>query len=400
MLTSKMLLRQLLFSLVTGCLLIPGLVQACRYNIRDIGFIDQETEGYHVYGVIDRSTPQDVVSQLTSVADRTFKECNIQFELLNIDTAAEHPVLKRLPPTSNLTFPAGMMASPDGHVLSFSFATRGQVTSNSLFSAMERLVISPKREEIASKVINNFAVVLLIEGKSGEENQTARKTITQAIDQIELQLKSMPKKIARPPAMVVLENQSLLQEEILLWSLGIGADAVEQAIAVIIYGRIRWMGPLIKGAEITAANLTGLLSIIGADCECGMDLSWTRGTRLPMRWNRERQKEIAKILGFDPENPLVKVEVGRILSRQGAISPEDSNSKKDSKVSLNSSGLPQSQFVTNRSVTVSSNQSLKVQNSGEDNEMIQRFLLSIGAISAILISTGLWIYFRKIRSQY
>ena len=49
-----------------------------------------------------------------------------------------------------------------------------------------------------------------------------------------------------------------------------------------------------KGEEITEPNLTGILSIIGADCECGLDVSWTQGTPLPIRWDEKLHAQAAR----------------------------------------------------------------------------------------------------------
>jgi hypothetical protein len=43
---------------------------------------------------------------------------------------------------------------------------------------------------------------------------------------------------------------------------------------------------------------------------------------LPLNWNQERQSKVAKLLKFDPENPMVKIEVSRIL-RMGSSSYPD-----------------------------------------------------------------------------
>ena len=37
------------------------------------------------------------------------------------------------------------------------------------------------------------------------------------------------------------------------------------------------------------------------------------GTLLPLRWGKKNQQEVVKMLGFDAENPFVKMEVSRIL---------------------------------------------------------------------------------------
>jgi hypothetical protein len=75
-----------------------------------------------------------------------------------------------------------------------------------------------------------------------------------------------------------------------------------------------------RGEEISERNLLGLLSAVAAGCECGFDSSRTRGTMLPIRWDEGMRGRAAKALGFDPENPMVKMEVSSILRTEYAAS--------------------------------------------------------------------------------
>jgi hypothetical protein len=75
------------------------------------------------------------------------------------------------------------------------------------------------------------------------------------------------------------------------------------------------MGPLFKGEEIDENNLASVLFIIGADCECGFDYRWLQGTMLPARWTDKMQAQVAENLGFDPENPMIKMEISSIIRR-------------------------------------------------------------------------------------
>ena len=76
-----------------------------------------------------------------------------------------------------------------------------------------------------------------------------------------------------------------------------------------------------KTEEINKMNLLNTLSIIGLDCECGLNVSWVEGTLLPVKWDQKRQAQVAKVLEFDPENPLVKIEVNRILKMGSSSYP-------------------------------------------------------------------------------
>jgi hypothetical protein len=86
----------------------------------------------------------------------------------------------------------------------------------------------------------------------------------------------------------------------------------------IIYGRGRWIGPILEGEQISKRNLSELLLIIGADCECGIDRDWMRGTMIPSKWDKATREKVTENLEFDPENPLIKKEVRHIL-RMGEI---------------------------------------------------------------------------------
>ncbi len=43
-----------------------------------------------------------------------------------------------------------------------------------------------------------------------------------------------------------------------------------------------------------------------------------QGAMLPIKWGEDVQQQVAKHLGFDPENPAIKMEMSQILSKGGA----------------------------------------------------------------------------------
>jgi hypothetical protein len=138
-------------------------------------------------------------------------------------------------------------------------------------------------------------------------------------------MKLMPKLVDKPPVLVVIDSKSLPEERILLWSVGAEVDKINQPCTAVLYGKARLIGPLLKSEQITETTLVNILSIIGADCECGLDRSWILGKSLPVRWDEKIQAQVAKSLGFDPENPMVKMEMSQIL-RQSPTSdrgPQD-----------------------------------------------------------------------------
>jgi len=288
---------------------------ACRYNVRETGFIDMGTNPYYLYGFINEGTPEDITSSFKQVLNAHLIDCNIQVEIINADQQNDHPSLEYIQLWKIQSFPAAILVSPDGQSLVVPIEKKDEPFEKTLRSAIDDIVNSAKREEIIQKVIETYGVILLIEGENARENKQFRYSATQAIEQINRQMKFMPKSIAHPPALISLEPASFEEEKILLWSLGINADDLNKPHAVVFYGKARWIGPLMKAEEITETNLIRILSIIGADCECGLDISWVQGTMLPIRWDHKKQAEVFQSLEFDPENPMVIMEISRILQK-------------------------------------------------------------------------------------
>ena len=81
----------------------------------------------------------------------------------------------------------------------------------------------------------------------------------------------LPKEIAKPPVYLVLKRSDFEKERILLWALGLNPADITETHAVVLYGRLRKLGPVISGEDVNEQVLTNFLSVIGADCECGLD---------------------------------------------------------------------------------------------------------------------------------
>lgn len=290
-------------------------VFACRYNVRETGFIDIGTKPYYFYGYISEDTPEEITSSLKQMLNTHLIDCNIQVEIINTDQQNDHPSMEYLHLWQIQSYPAAILVSPDGQSLVVPIEKKNEPFIKTLRSAIDDIVTSAKREEIIQKVIETYGVILLIEGENARENKQFHNSASQAIAQIKRQMKFMPKHIAHPPVLISLEPASFEEEKILLWSLGLNDDDLNKPHAAVFYGKARWIGPLMKAEEISETNLIRILSIIGVDCECGLDISWVQGTMLPIRWDQKTQAEVFQSLEFDPENPMVKMEVSRILKK-------------------------------------------------------------------------------------
>lgn len=293
---------------------------ACRYNIRETGFVDLRSDPYYLYSYFNKETPEEIISGFKQISHTTLIDCNIRVEMINIDLQKDHPAIKYLSLSQIQSLPVAILVSPNGQSLIIPLETDKESFEKSLISALNDIIFSPVREEIIRDVIERYGVILLIEGENAQENEKYRKIAVSAIENIKNQMETMVKHIKYPPVLISLGPESFSREKILLWSLGIEAD-VTQPYAAVFYGRARWIGPLMKADEISEPNLVNILSIIGENCECDLDISWVEGTLLPLKWDQKRQAQVARLLEFDPENPMVKIEVNRIMKMGSSYYP-------------------------------------------------------------------------------
>ena len=284
---------------------------ACRYNVLEVGFIDLGIEPYRLFGYVPGQMSPDAVSAWCDRLEVALVDTNIQFELVRPGHDADHPALEYLPQHEIEEFPAVVLVSPDGQSLPITLTG----PDISLEEALDSMLVSAKRAEILRKTAESYGVVLLIEGPDETANAPARDAAQAAVAHVGAQMEFMPKPIARGPQVVTLAAESVAKEKVLLWSLGTEPADINEPHAAIFYGRGRWIGPLFRGGQITQDNLANVLFVIGADCECGLDHRWLQGTMLPARWDEGLQATAAETLGFDPESPMIKMEMISIVRR-------------------------------------------------------------------------------------
>ena len=291
---------------------------ACAYNVRDVGYVDLGIQPYIFYGFVSDKTPEATISTFTNLSDATLLDTGVWAEVVNIDQQKDHPALKYLAPDltpeKRTSLPAAVLVSPDGRSLFIPVTRPGKPFRQTLLDALDNIVSSPLRKQLIKQLPKSFAVVVLIEGPREQDNKTARQVATESIGVITEQMSFMPKPIFHPPTMMEVDSKSIADEKILLWSLGLDINKDPNTITVaVLYGRAKRIGPLLRGDQVNEYNLTTILSIVGADCECGLDRSWILGMPTPIKWDEQTQNIVAKNLGFDPENPMIKMEISRIV---------------------------------------------------------------------------------------
>lgn len=271
-----------------------GDLAACRYTVRDTGFVDLGPPAYllHLYADPDSREALESAARM----HLALRDSNVVVEVA-------HAVEGKVALTA-------MMEGSDGRQLLIPAFAADQARM-----AIQGAVYSPKRAEISRCLLDAFCVILLVRG-----NAEARETIQKSIERITPMMSTMDKPYENPPVVVEIPQELLEEERVLVWSLGLDPG---KPGAAVLYGKGRRMGPVLSGETLAEGSILNLMRLIGMDCECGVDLSSLKGPPIPLKWDEEIQDLAAATLGFDPENPMVKLEVSQILSlERDGQSPE------------------------------------------------------------------------------
>jgi hypothetical protein len=303
---------------VSGCL-FSSVVFGCRYTVRDAGFVDVTSVPYRLYGYVRDDTPEPLKSAFKQISYAALLDSNVEVEIISSDRQRDHPAMKYLDFWEIQSFPAAILVSPKGQSLVLPISVQDNSFKEAVWSALEAVVSSPKREEISQNIVKAYGVVLLIQGKNADKNKSAEDAAIGAIDDIAQIMDQMPKPAGEPPRLIVIPPDLFVQERVLLWSLGVNEHDVSDPCIAVLYGRGRRIGPLLEGDGITENSLINILSLAGMSCECGLDRAWMLGTMIPLRWNGKIQSEVIRLLGFDAESPMVKREISQILSMGSSV---------------------------------------------------------------------------------
>ena len=285
---------------------------ACPYSIRDVGFVELERARYGLYCLVRDDTPEkdEIATTFQEVADAVLLDSNIWPEVVNVDQQESHPVIQHVSFWNINTFPAVIMVAEGCRSLALPAFSPDKPFKEQVWSLVESVVTSPKREELIEHVAKAWSIVLLVEGEDVAENQKAHEAVKEANELIAGAITPMGRVIQQAPHVVVISPDMSVQEKVLLWSLGL--DEPRGARAAVLYGRGRQMGPVLQGEALTRDFVLDILYAIGLDCGCETDQRLLAGRVIPLRWGSGIQAEVAAHLGFDPESPMVKTEVSRL----------------------------------------------------------------------------------------
>jgi len=292
-------------------------LQSCRYTVRELGFCDLAAPPYRLY-ICHRFEPSPAQREkLSRLVDSACSRSNLEVQWVDPDT--EPPSLLRYRPAG---LPWAVLTSPDSARPAYVCTSRDDDIQSFASRTIQTVLRSPARETLLHHTPSSHAAVLFFSGHHQQQNEKTLALIQAALQQVEPVLPLMPKPAARPPFIITIPIAEQSQEAVLQWSLGLDADDNPQA--VILYGRGRKMGPLLRGDSLTTEALYNLLLYVGADCECEMDRSYLHGNLIPLSWPQAVRDKVSKTLGFDPDNPIVKMDmlhIARMYSNRKELPP-------------------------------------------------------------------------------
>ena len=308
-----MIRRSILF--VTVLSLAAATAEACRFNVRDVGFVDLGSSAYKFYCFVSRETSPTTVTSIKQIATAAFLDVNVEPEVVELGDGLDPAIASYYKDAGEPETPAGVLVSTDGEsAISIPLVDRNESLDESLWSAMESTFESPVRDRVIEQAIENFGVILLVEGDDNAENVRAKGFANAVIQRVAGSMDKLEKEIKNPPVLVSLSRAEAVSDKVLLWSLGIDPESVGANVA-ILYGRGRTIGSVLTGDNISEQELFRIVATIGLDCECGLDRSWMQGKMIPLKWGSTVQTRVAGLLGFDAEDPRIKMEMSQILSK-------------------------------------------------------------------------------------
>jgi len=394
----------IIFLLFISCTICSSKLFGCIYNIRDMGFVDIVPNTYRLYCFIQDNTPEKIAATFKQISYAAFLDSNIKAEIINIDREKNHPAMEYFHFWEIKSFPAVILISPEGRSMVLTISVPNNTFNEAVRLSFGSVISSPIREEILGHIVKTYGMVLLIEGNDEAENKRAYDVAASATRKIARIMGQLPRRIEEPPHIILIPQESAFRERILLWSLDIDRNQVNEPCVAVIYGRGRRIGPLLKGKQITGNRLLNILSIIGLSCECGLDIRWTTGPLLPLRWDEKIQSDVVKHLGFDAESPMVKMEMSSIMSLNFSTQMKNEGNEKSledilgeySEEVLEFEGTPDKERISPAKFRELISQESANSKSGINLKMI---LFIIGIIILSILTGGILIFLRARRKS-
>ncbi|MCD6333371.1 MAG: hypothetical protein J7L89_08870 [Bacteroidales bacterium] len=343
----------------------------CRYTVREIGYSTLLQDIYMLVLLDPVADPSDPGWQIIR---NTLKYSNIRFEVINTEREANHPVVQQAL-AAGIRFPAKIMLAPDGRIL--------VLKDSSIKLAVDHILHVSYQKTLADRLQNSFCLIFWIPGRSLSVNREVREIIRKSAGHIANLMPNMPKQVRKGPFIMEIARKDSARYRMLLWALGV-EQLPEQPEAFLLYGRGRMMGGRLVYKDIKNNRLYDLMSMIGADCECGLDRKWMLGHQIPLDWPLKVRQHLVKEIGFDVDNPMVLAEMSRILNQDSYRSDSVAISFAPVEIDISQTFEPDGATkVTGQGITSSR------------DPVHSEVLIFIFLITGMVLIFGGWLYFKR-----
>lgn len=297
----------------------PAPVLACKYSVRDVGFVDLEPTPYRLVLAFDDTTAA-AVKDLERRGREVLADSNVAFTPINLSREPAHPLLARLGTIDRQALPLLWLMDGGRRTVPLILPRTkdGAVDGERFQSELAAAIDSPVRRALREHVADGLCVILLLEGSDPSSTRRARKAAEQVVEQINQALPRLEKPTKQGALLVTVRAEDRDKERWTLWGLEEDVSLPVTARAAVVFGRCRRVGKVLQGDKLNGAELFALAATLGRSCECSLDRTWLYGPALPHVWDQQQRQNAAKALTFDPENPLVKAEISAIVAKPPA----------------------------------------------------------------------------------
>jgi hypothetical protein len=280
------------------CLLSVAAAWLCRFTVRDIGFVDLQGPIYSL----------EVVPEMGGSV-----------------TAGELKKLNGLARTSNLKVVGPVVedsAGKDGRAYVLKSTHRDGAllvyrAESKDGPGLKKSLHSQVRSILIDEALSTFAFIVVVESNDSERNAELQKLTSAAQVHLQKLAPQLPRPITHPVQVLRLPVAKREVEKVLLWCMQLENLKLDEAAIAVFYGRAKSVGAALTGERLTERALLSQLALIGQSCECDTDRDWAAEPSLPHDWTDEHRKASLAALGFQPDSPMVKSEVARILNQVG-----------------------------------------------------------------------------------
>ncbi len=101
------------------------------------------------------------------------------------------------------------------------------------------------------------------------ENTRAYEVVSSTTRKIAKIMGQLPKRVEEPPHIIVMPQELIPEESVFTWKLGFDGNLANIPHIAVIYGRGRWLGPLLTG-ERKGAGCTGFSRLLAYHATVGL----------------------------------------------------------------------------------------------------------------------------------